>query len=103
MSADPLSVACPYCGRSAGYPCQQFDRLIGSWWGERKPHAARVRAAEKAGKERAKCSLPLVLLDGLECLDPETFNSFVTAAGSLDAQFICTRVTEGPLSVRVAA
>ena len=49
-----LTVACDYCGRSAGYPCQRFDRLIGCWWGERKPHAARVRAAEREerGKEK---------------------------------------------------
>ena len=51
-----LTVACDYCGRSAGYPCQQFDRLIGCWWGERKPHAARVKAAERAEKEKEKAN-----------------------------------------------
>lgn len=52
--ADPLKVPCPYCGRSAGYMCQQFDRLIGCWWGERKPHAARIRAAEGALAEKKR-------------------------------------------------
>lgn len=64
--------------------------------------AARVQFVLNVAMLR-KGSLPLVLLDGLECLDPETFEAFVNAASQLDAQFICTRVTEGPLKVRVAA
>ncbi|HPA53432.1 MAG TPA: AAA family ATPase [Thermoanaerobaculia bacterium] len=64
--------------------------------------AARVQFVLNVAMLR-KGTLPLVLLDGLECLDPETFEAFVNAASHLDAQFICTRVTEGPLEVRVAA
>ena len=64
--------------------------------------AARVQFVLNVAMLR-KGTLPLVLLDGLECLDPETFEAFVKAASQLDAQFICTRVTEGPLEVRVAA
>ena len=64
--------------------------------------AARVQFVLNVAMLR-KGSLPLVLLDGLECLDPETFEAFVKAAAGCDAQFICTRVTEGPLEVKVAA
>lgn len=50
--AEPLDVKCPYCDRGVWYPCAAFDTISKRWWGERKPHAARVRAAEAA--ERAE-------------------------------------------------
>jgi len=76
--------------------------LVGGIPFDRVNTAAKVQFVLNVAMLR-KGSLPLVLLDGLECLDPETFAAFVQAAGTLDAQFICTRVTEGPLEVRVAA
>lgn len=76
--------------------------LVGGIPFDRVNTAARVQFVLNVAMLR-KGSLPLVLLDGLECLDPETFEAFVKAAASCDAQFICTRVTEGPLEVNVAA
>lgn len=85
-----------------GVEIRDGEILVGGIPFDRVNTAARVQFVLNVAMLR-KGSLPLVLLDGLECLDPETFEAFVNAAGSLDAQFICTRVTEGPLSVRVAA
>lgn len=50
---DPLSVWCPYCGARRGRPCIP-DGLPCS--PRKKPHAARVRAAEREerGKEKGK-------------------------------------------------
>mgnify|MGYP001003533887 CR=1 FL=1 len=76
--------------------------LVGGIPFDRVNTAARVQFVLNVAMLR-KGSLPLVLIDGLECLDPETFEAFVKAAASCDAQFICTRVTEGPLEVKVAA
>jgi len=38
--ADPLTVACPHCGATAGQRCM----MVSDW--ARKPHAARIKAAE---------------------------------------------------------
>ena len=85
-----------------GVEVQDGELLVNGIPFDRVNTAARVQFVLNVAMLR-KGSLPLVLLDGLECLDPETFEAFVQAAGNLDAQFICTRVTEGPLEVRVAA
>lgn len=54
--AQALKVACGYCGALPGERCYVYDRLIGERWGSRKPHAARVRAAEREerGKEKGE-------------------------------------------------
>lgn len=54
MAADAraLDVRCDYCGALPGEHCYVYDRLIGERWGFRKPHAARLRAAEKAREEK---------------------------------------------------
>ena len=58
MSADPLSVVCPFrfCQSRAGQPCSTVAES-GPHRGdfiERKPHAARIKAAEKAAKKETK-------------------------------------------------
>lgn len=85
-----------------GVEIAEGEILVGGIPFDRVNTAARVQFVLNVAMLR-KGSLPLVLLDGLECLDPETFAAFVKAAAALDAQFICTRVTEGPLEVKVAA
>jgi len=55
-------------------------------------NVARLRAGE----------LPLCLVDGLECLDAETFRAFEEMAPSSGLQLILNRVTTGPLSVKTA-
>jgi energy-coupling factor transporter ATP-binding protein EcfA2 len=85
-----------------GVEIRDGEILVGGIPFDRVNTAARVQFVLNVAMLR-KGSLPLVLLDGLECLDPDTFEAFVAAAGTLDAQFICTRVTEGPLTVKVAA
>jgi len=54
---------------------------------------ARLRAGE----------LGLVCVDGMEALDPETFAAFEVMAANTGLQFIVSRVTSGPLTVRNAA
>lgn len=60
MGADPLSVACrwKYCRSKAGQPCSTIaqDGPHRGDFVERKPHAVRVRLAEKlaAQKEAAR-------------------------------------------------
>ena len=61
--------------------------------------AAQVRAAVAVAKARAG-DVPLVVFDGLECLDPETLAAFEAEVGAAGLQAIVTRVTEGPLKVR---
>ncbi len=53
---DPLVVACPYCSAIRFRACFLWDRRSTSWWGSRKPHAARVKAAERAEKEKEKAN-----------------------------------------------
>ena len=50
---DPLGVWCPYCGARRGRPCIP-DGLPCS--PRKKPHAARVKAAERAEKEKEKAN-----------------------------------------------
>ena len=49
----PLDVKCEFCGARPGERCRTKDRLIGDWYPDRRqPHAARVRLAERAEKEK---------------------------------------------------
>ena len=50
--ADPLSVTCPACESRPGWPCRTV--AIVCYFHDRKPHAARVRAAERAEKEASR-------------------------------------------------
>ena len=61
--------------------------------------AKQVQLALNIAKLRAG-DIPLVLVDGLECLDAETFKAFEAAAAKSGLQLLCSRVTEGPLTVR---
>lgn len=74
----------------AGVP---FDRLNRAKQVQFALNVARLRAGE----------LPLCLVDGLECLDVETFQAFERMAPASGLQLIVNRVTTGPLSVRPAA
>lgn len=50
-----LKVTCPTCAAKAGYRCYAYskkDRMIVRWMD--KPHAARVKAAERAAKAKTK-------------------------------------------------
>lgn len=67
-----------------------FDRLNRAKQVQFALNVARLRAGE----------LPLCLVDGLECLDAETFQAFERMGPSSGLQLIVNRVTEGPLSVR---
>ena len=67
-----------------------FDRLN---------RARQVKVAMRLAKLRAG-KLGLVCVDGLECLDAETFEAFrAEAAEDDDVQFVVTRVSEGDLTV----
>jgi energy-coupling factor transporter ATP-binding protein EcfA2 len=61
--------------------------------------ARQVRVAVELARIRAG-KLPLVCVDGLECLEREAFDAFVTELQQADLQAFVTRVTEGPLQVR---
>jgi recombinational DNA repair ATPase RecF len=57
-----------------------------------------VKVALKLAKHRAG-ELPLVCVDGLESLDPQTFDAFLRSAPKTGLQFVVTRVSEGPLRI----
>lgn len=59
----------------------------------------RVRLSVQVAKMRAG-RLPLVCVDGLECLERSVFDAFVAELARSGLQGIVTRVTEGPLTVR---
>ena len=50
MSAEPLSVECPKCGSSIGERCSTHPNRI-RYWQWTRPHAARIRAAERAERK----------------------------------------------------
>ena len=59
MSAEPLEVECPACRALPTVGCRVVPLYRGpydAWadWAERKPHAARLRAAEREEKEKSK-------------------------------------------------
>lgn len=70
-----------------------FDRLN---------KAKQVQLALRIAKLRAK-DFPLVVVDGLEMLDAETFDAFVRAVPSSGLQVVGTRVTSDELHVTTAA
>ena len=70
-----------------------FDR----WNRERQVRFAIDLARLRAGK------LPLILADGLECLDAETYEAFCAAAEEADGQIVVTRVTDTPYAVTTGA
>jgi 4-hydroxy-L-threonine phosphate dehydrogenase PdxA len=63
--------------------------------------ARRVQVALMLAQLRAKRhgGLPLVCVDGLECLDEETFAAFCRHAPKVGLQLVVARVGEGPLAV----
>lgn len=62
--------------------------------------AARVRLALTLAGLRARAAgLPLVCMDGLECLDDKTFAAFAEKAPKAGLQLVVTRVGDGELSV----
>lgn len=62
--------------------------------------AAKVKLALQMAQVRAAgAALPLVCVDGLECLDAETFERFTQNAPRAGLQFVVARVGEGPLQV----
>jgi hypothetical protein len=66
--------------------------------------AERVKLAMGIAGQRAKrAGLPLVCVDGLECLDQETFDLFRKNAPASGLQLVVTRVTEGALRVETVA
>lgn len=65
---------------------------------DRANAARRVEAAIELALLR-RGELGLVICDGLEQLDPESFEAFVERAQKSGATFIGARVTEGPLQV----
>ncbi len=70
---------------------------------ERVNTAKRVKVAIRLAIERAvaKASgVPLIVVDGLECLDEATFAAFLEVAPETGAQLICSRVSDGPLTVK---
>lgn len=70
-----------------------FDRLNRAKQVQLALNVARLRSGD----------LGLVLVDGLECLDPDTFAAFEKVAADSGLQLLVNRVTTGPLAVRVAA
>lgn len=60
--------------------------------------AAQVRLAVEVARLRAG-NVPLVCMDGMECLDTPTFGLFVHELVASGLQAVVTRVTDGPLSV----
>lgn len=70
---------------------------------ERVNTAKRVKVAIRLAIERAvakAAGVPLIVVDGLECLDEATFAAFLEVAPETGAQLICSRVADGPLTVK---
>lgn len=57
--------------------------------------AEQIKAAIRLAEIRAG-EIPIVCADGLEALDPETFNAFVAEAKGRDVHLFLTRVTSDP-------
>ncbi|HSW40817.1 MAG TPA: hypothetical protein VLL97_15145, partial [Acidobacteriota bacterium] len=84
-----------------GLEIKDGDIHVGGIPFDRVNTAERVRLAIEVAKLRAG-TLPLVCVDGLECLDPETFEAFKAEAMQSGLQFVVSRVTHGPLSIETA-
>ena len=83
-----------------GLEVKDGDIFVGGVPFDRLNTAKKVQIALKVAKLRAG-DVPLVLVDGLEALDPQTFEMFEAAAAKAGLQFIVTRVSEGPLTINV--
>lgn len=60
--------------------------------------AAQVELAVQVAKLRAG-EVPLVCMDGMECLDQRTYELFMDAVADAGLEAVVTRVTDGPLTV----
>jgi len=60
--------------------------------------AAQVELAVQLAKLRAG-EVPLVCMDGMECLDQRTYELFMDAVADAGLEAVVTRVTDGPLTV----
>jgi len=69
---------------------------------DRVNRARQIRTALNVARLRAG-QLGLVLVDGLESLDPQTFAEFEKAAEKSGLQFVVNKVSEGALTVRTSA
>lgn len=83
-----------------GLEVKDGDIYVGGVPFDRLNTAKKVQIALRVARLRAG-DVPLVLVDGLEALDPQTFEMFESAAAKAGLQFIVTRVSEGPLTVNV--
>lgn len=68
---------------------------------DRVNQARRVKVAMRLAVERSLSTngVPLIVVDGLECLDQPTFKAFCEVAPECGAQLIVSRVSEGPLRI----
>lgn len=60
--------------------------------------ARKVQVALQLARHAAG-ELPIICMDGLECLSPDTFAHFEKAVQKWDAQLFVTRVSNGPLRI----
>jgi ABC-type cobalamin/Fe3+-siderophores transport system ATPase subunit len=74
------------------------DIFVGGISFDRVNESKRIRLAIEIAKLRAG-SLGLVAVDGLERLDPKTFEAFKKEAAKSKLQFVISRVTDGPLAI----
>ena len=84
-----------------GLEIRDGDLYFGGIPWQRVNTGEQVKVALKLAKHRAG-DLPLVCVDGLESLDPETFAAFMRSAPKTGLQFIVTRVSDGPLTIEGA-
>lgn len=81
-----------------GLSVQEGDIFMDGIPWERVNESKRIRLAIEIAKLRAG-SLGLVAVDGLERLDPKTFEAFKKEAAKTKLQFVISRVTDGPLAI----
>lgn len=82
----------------AGLSVQDGDIYVGGLPFDRINESKRIQLAIKIAQLRAG-SLGLVAVDGLERLDPKTFETFRKEAAKSKLQFVISRVTDGPLTI----
>jgi hypothetical protein len=81
-----------------GLEVREGDIYVGGIPFDRVNESKRIRLAIEIAKLRAG-NLGLVAVDGLECLDPKTFEIFKKEAAKSKLQFVISRVTDGPLAI----
>jgi ABC-type cobalamin/Fe3+-siderophores transport system ATPase subunit len=81
-----------------GLSVQDGDIYVDGIPFDRVNESKRIRLAIEIARMRAG-SLGLIIVDGLERLDPKTFDAFKKQALKSDLQFVITRVSEGPLRI----